>query len=657
MNKSRLLGAVLAGLTVAGCTTGAVVSSGSAGQSGPGAAGSGTTTGAAGTGAAGTGATTGAAGRATGAAGASPSGQAGASSGSAGGGATTGAAGSAVDGGTSRDADPIFEVAPPPPAARGATVPWLEYEAEGAATNGVLVGPDRTFGTIASESSGRRAVRLEATGQFVEFTSSQRANALVVRFVIPDAPGGGGTAATLNLYVGDMLRQALPLTSKYAWSYGGESSTSNDPGAGGQHHFYDEARALVGDIPPGTKVKLQKDAANTAAYYVVDLVDLEYVAPALTAPANFLSLQADCGGKPDDGQDDAKALQTCATAAKNMGKGVWIPPGTWDMTTSTGDAEGVEIANVSVRGAGIWYTTLRGPWARFHCIGNNCRFYDFSILGETVARDDTTVDNGFNGGAGTGSRLENIWVEHTKVAFWVGEGPNNVTNGLVITGCRFRDIAADGVNFSNGTSNSEIVNTHFRNTGDDAAATWAQAATGVNTANVFHFNTVQVPWRANCFGVYGGKDHRVEDNICADVVTYPAILVAQQFTSHPFSGTTSVQRNSFVRAGGRFFNSEHGAIKILSQQGPISGLLFKDIVIDSPTYSGLHIEGGNPITNATFTNITISNAGTFGILIRAMTQGGGTFTNVTVTNAARGGLSYEPSSSFNVGQGGGNVGW
>jgi hypothetical protein len=239
----------------------------------------------------------------------------------------------------------------------------------------------------------------------------------------------------------------------------------------------------------------------------------------------------------------------------------------------------------------------------------------------------------------------------------VGEGNLNVTNGLVITGCRFRDLAADGVNFNSGASNAELVNSHFRNTGDDAAATWSQAANAVNTANVIHFNTVQVPWRANCFGIYGGKDHRVEDNLCADTVTYPGVLVAQQFTSQPFSGTTVVQRNSFVRAGGRFYNQEQGAIKIFSQNGPINGLSVKNNLIDAPTYSGLHLQGPAAITNATFDTLMITNPGTFGIVVNPMTSGAGTFTGVAVTGAARGGLDYEGGASFTITQGGGNSGW
>ena len=548
----------------------------------------------------------------------------------------------------------FYDVAPPPPATRGATVPWLEYVAEAAATNGVTIGPDRTFGTLPSEASGRRAVRLDSMGQYVELTSTARANALVVRYVIPDAPAGGGATATLNLYVGGTLRQPLTLTSRYAWSYGGEASTSNDPGQGGAHHFYDEARALVGDIPPGTKVKLQKDAANGAAYYVIDLVDLEYVGPPLAQPPGSLSLQADCGAKPGDGQDDGKALQSCVKAGQNMGKSVWIPPGTWEMTTALGDITGVTTANVEVHGAGMWYSTLQGPYARFHCAGSGCRFFDFAILGDTTVRDDAAPDSGFNGGAGTGSRLQNIWVEHTKVGYWVGTG--NVANGLVITGCRFRDLMADGVNFASSTSNSEVVNSHFRNTGDDAMASWSTGTDpGVNTKNVFHFNTVQVPWRANCFGIYGGTDNRVEDNLCSDVVTYPGILVAQQFGSDAFGGTTTVQRNTITRAGGHMFNQEHGAVEVFGSLGPVSGVLIKDLVIDSPTFAGLHIEGPSPITNATFDTITVTGAGSYGILVKAKASGGGTFSNVTVSGSN--GLSYEPNASFTITKGAGNSGW
>ena len=59
---------------------------------------------------------------------------------------------------------------------RGAAVPYVEYEAESARYQGTLLDTDplRTFGhtNFATESSGRKSVKLTGTGQFVEFTST-----------------------------------------------------------------------------------------------------------------------------------------------------------------------------------------------------------------------------------------------------------------------------------------------------------------------------------------------------------------------------------------------------------------------------------------------------------------------------------------------------
>jgi hypothetical protein len=287
-------------------------------------------------------------------------------------------------------------------------------------------------------------------------------------------------------------------------------------------------------------------------------------------------------------------------------------------------------------------------------VGNNCRFADFAILGETILRDDKSPENGFNGGAGTGSRLENIWVEHTKVGYWVGAG----TNGLVITGSRFRNLFADGINFCNGTSHSLIENSHFRNTGDDALASWSPKGDAVNTGNVFRFNTVQLPWRANCFAIYGGKDNRIEDNLCYDVVTYPGILIAQQFNSNPFDGNTFVERNSLIRAGGPMFNLKHGALKIWSAQGEIPGLVVKDILIDSPTFSGLQLDGGHAIRSARFENMEITNAGTDGIYLSESLSGDAMFSFIAVSDSTKNNfLNYSPKLKFTITFGEGNVGW
>ena len=46
-------------------------------------------------------------------------------------------------------------------------MPFTQYEAENAATNGSVLARDRTAGTLASEGAGRSAVTLNGNGQYV----------------------------------------------------------------------------------------------------------------------------------------------------------------------------------------------------------------------------------------------------------------------------------------------------------------------------------------------------------------------------------------------------------------------------------------------------------------------------------------------------------
>ncbi|MCU1678357.1 MAG: coagulation factor 5/8 type domain protein, partial [Frankiales bacterium] len=46
----------------------------------------------------------------------------------------------------------------------GAPVPFTEYLAAAAQTNGIVLGPDYYFGSLASEATGRQAVQLIGQG-------------------------------------------------------------------------------------------------------------------------------------------------------------------------------------------------------------------------------------------------------------------------------------------------------------------------------------------------------------------------------------------------------------------------------------------------------------------------------------------------------------
>ncbi|MEV6494891.1 CARDB domain-containing protein, partial [Actinoplanes sp. NPDC051633] len=181
---------------------------------------------------------------------------------------------------------------------RGAAVPYVSYEAEAGQYQGTLVTADplRTFGhtNFGTESSGRQSVRLTSQGQFVQITSANAANSIVVRNSIPDAPGGGGQEATISLYVNDQFKQKITLSSRNSWLYGTTDDTeslSNSPSADARRLF-DESHALLGQsYPAGTRFKLQRDAGDNAAFYYLDLIDLEQVAPQLSQPAGCTSIK------------------------------------------------------------------------------------------------------------------------------------------------------------------------------------------------------------------------------------------------------------------------------------------------------------------------------------------------------------------------------
>ena len=158
---------------------------------------------------------------------------------------------------------PAAANAQPAPTARpaaahvGASLPFVEQQAEDARTNGQVIGPDRAYGTLAAEATGREAVRLRGVGQYVQFTLTRPANAVNVHYSIPDTANGVGRDATLGVFVAGLKTQSLHVTSKYSWYYG-VYPWSNTPADGGRRQLYDDSRIMFGStLPAGTKVRFQ----------------------------------------------------------------------------------------------------------------------------------------------------------------------------------------------------------------------------------------------------------------------------------------------------------------------------------------------------------------------------------------------------------------
>jgi hypothetical protein len=424
----------------------------------------------------------------------------------------------------------------------GAPLDFAEYEAENAVTNGRIVGPDRTFTTLAAEASGRRAVLLEGPGDYVEFRLSAPANALTVRYALPDGPEGKPVDVRLGVYAESRRITELAVTSRYCCYYGPYPFTKHVADGKG-HHFFDHARILLDEVlPAGTVLRLTRDARFEAPWIAIDLVDFEMVPAPLTRPSRALSVEgfgADSHGELDSREAFAKAI----AAASHSRRPLWVPPGHFRLDGH------VQVDHVEIAGAGPWYSVLQGDGVGLY--GRDAPnpsqavdIHDLAIIGQVNERDDHKALAGIGGALGGGSRIRNVFIQHVKVGLWL-DGP---FDGLIVRHIRVLDTTADGLNLHRGISGVIVEESFFRNNGDDGIASWAEKL--ANHDIIIRHNTVVAPILANGVAIYGGHDIAVTDNLIADTLTEGGGLhLGNRFGAVPLSGKISLTGNMVVRGG------------------------------------------------------------------------------------------------------------
>ena len=593
-------------------------------------------------------------------------------------------------------------------AGKGADLGFTEQEAENAATTGTIIGPDRSAYTLPAEASGRKAVKL-TSGQYVEFTLPRAANAITVRYSIPDAPGGGGITAPLTVTGGGQSSksvQTMTLTSQYAWLYN-QYPFTNDPDADLLHpdwwitecscvpaattpppvvtkpfrlnHFYDEQRLMLGrTYQAGDKVRLTVPAGSAAAWTAVDLLDSELAAPPKRDffAVNVLGFGADPSGR----RDSANALDAAIAFAKRLHLKVYLPPGTYQVNRH------IIVDDVTIEGAGSWYTIVKGhevplstpaPDGSVHTgVGfygkdasaggsRNVHLSGFAIEGDVRERIDTDQVNAI-GGALSYSSVDGMYLHHTKVGLWF-DGP--MTN-LRVTGNVITDQIADGLNFHTGVTDSVVSNNFVRNTGDDGLAMWSEKVEDARTT--FDHNTVQTPVLANGIALYGGTDLTVSDNLVADPIREgSAIQLGSRFGAEAFTGRIKITGNTTVRAGTFELNWKIGlgAIWFYALERNIDAdvQVVGDNFLDN-TYNAIALISDFPvkdrysITGAGFRDIRVDGTGTS--VVSGRSAGSAAFSNVVARNVGAvavnncGSFNFPPTGSeFSLGDLGGNDSW
>nr|WP_233500798.1 carbohydrate-binding protein [Paenibacillus antibioticophila] len=556
---------------------------------------------------------------------------------------------------------------------RGANMPFtiLEAEAPGNSTYGTKLAPNFTPGDFAGEASGRSAVYLDATGEYVEFTLTSPANAFVLRNAVDE-----NTTGTISIYADGVDKGNFTVTSKFSYVYATPSTLGRlgyDNSGSKAYWLYEDAQLMLDQVyPAGTKIKIQKDAGDVPWIYV-DMIETENVAPPASNP------------------DPSKYVEVSSTKSIEQAlnefrqdpskKGIFIPAGEWTLTSKIylyGRA-------TEIIGAGPWHTKLVAPQNQTNTdIGfnissqaNGSTIKDLSAWGNYVYRQDGP-GKFIDGNGMQNVTIENIWAEHFICLYWgVNSSHNTFKNN------RIKNVFADGINMTNGSSYNIIDNNYARGTGDDAFALFSAIDAGgsYNVGNKYTNLTATNVRRAAAFAIYGGKDNLFQNLYGADTLTYPGLTVSSLSFGYNTLGfgdqDTVIDGVTLDRTGGDFWTSvgaddkineyqNFGAIWLHGGDRDFKNILIKNVDINQPVYFGIMFQSKSPenvqMQNIRLENITINNPSRYGIKLVAKAEdgqgpvvGSASFSNVIIHNPGVAAIYGENKSpGFTVIRGSGN---
>ena len=470
--------------------------------------------------------------------------------------------------------------------AYGAKMPYTTHEAENATIeNGATIQQSTDMESTAVEATNQTYVELPKKDAAVTFNVTEPANALNVRYTIPD-----GASGQLDVQVNGSSVGNLDLSSHSAWQYlkGDHEYDQAIDGSSARFRF-DETRLLLKDIQlkSGDKISLVKKKDDNVPYGI-DFIELEQAPAPVAQGENSISI-VDKGASANDDSDDTAALLAAVEEAKASGKSVYIPEGRFNFDKQVN----IEADNLKISGAGVWHTQLHFTSDKRYgggiVFGHNSNGIELSNLymdsNLTSRYNEDAQYKAISGTLGKDSKIHDIWVQHFEVGMWIGDydqtGNMKYTDGLVVENARIRNNLADGINFAQGTKNSTVKNSNIRGNGDDGLAIWSSISDGTNAAaeenNKFLNNTIESGWRAAGIGIFGGKGHEISENLIKDVFAGAGIRVNTVFAGHNFDLNDSgikIHDNTILRSGttNDLYNLHRGAIDFQQVRGTIKNV-------------------------------------------------------------------------------------
>lgn len=530
---------------------------------------------------------------------------------------------------------------------------YKRYEANaGQLSNGASVtSKSYVQSDLQSEATDQQCVNLSATNATVQWTLTEAADGLVIRYSVPD-----GQSGTVGVYNGSTKITTLTLTSTWSWEYLWSNGNPNNNGITNQNPRmrFDEVRyKLPAKIAASGTLKIVRESGNIH----LDFAEIEPVPTSVSAPAGSVTYSG-------NGSD----LQTFIDA--NGGKKIFVPSGVYNVNRELYFG----TANTSLVGAGMWYTQINftntsslNGGLRANAAGIS--FTDLYLTTNSASRSNSY--KAINGVFTSASTVRNIWAEHFECGAWIAQyntGGPAIADGFTLSHCRFRNNYADGINLCKGTANSIVEHCNFRNNGDDDQAIWS--ADGLECINnTFRYNTSENCWRACGLAIYGGKNNKAYNLIIKDNLE-AGIRVSNNFPGAPFNNDGMHEIHDItVTTCGTFndtYNNPVPAVDIFSATNAGSQVknvqLYNIDILDSRNDAiSISKRSGDGIYNLSFKDITVNGTGKeypnnnalnrnwgrgFFVLIAGSPAGNGTYCNMNYSNRGGNATANEEISAI-----------
>jgi len=523
---------------------------------------------------------------------------------------------------------------------------------------------------LASQASDQAYVELPSSGASVQWKVAQSNQAgVTLRFTLPDTADGLGQNGSVDCYVNGVKVQTINLTSYYAWQYfGGNGDPVDAPNGGVPAFAFDEVHWLLATpLKSGDTFRLQSTGGPVVG---VDFIEIEPVPAAIPQPAGSVSVAS--YGASTGAADNLAAFNSAVTAAlASSSKTLYIPAGTYKLANMWVIGSASPIGKLTVTGAGIWYTNIQftnpavgggGCSLRLSATGT-MDFSNMYLNSSLRSRyNENAIYKCFMDNFGVNSRFHDLWEEHFECGFWVADyahNPCQVASGLVIENSRIRNNLADGVNFCNGTHDSVVQNCSVRNCGDDGLAIWPNNFNGSPMAvnDIFTHNTIEFIWRSSGIALYGGSGHKATFNLIKDTFMSAGIRANTTFPGYHFENNTGIviSDTTIVNCGTSYdsWAGELGAVDLEASNAPITNFTFTNVSVVNAQRDGISMGFSSGFSGIQFTNCSVNGAGLDGLTqskyttahlsVAVCTYGAGsaTFTNFKWSNCP-GGEGFNP---------------